>query len=311
MITFGPVPSRRLGRSLGINNIPPKVCSYNCVYCQVGRTTQQTIERKPFYDPHVTAQEVMKKLASARDKGERVDYLTFVPDGEPTLDANLGELISLLRPFDVKIAVITNASLVWRRDVRQDLSKADWVSVKIDAADEETWRRINRPHPSLSFDATRDGELAFAEHFHGVLTTETMLVKDVNDSLEHARALAGWFSRIRPTVAYVTIPTRPPTDKGVVPPGENRFNEVCRVLKGGGCPVVCLEEEEAGLFTSTGDVAQDLLAITAVHPMEEEAVRRFLDERHADWTVVESLMTEGEIVELHYRDKRFFRKLLP
>ncbi|MEJ2097833.1 MAG: radical SAM protein, partial [Deltaproteobacteria bacterium] len=118
MIAFGPVPSRRLGRSLGINNIPPKVCSYSCVYCQVGKTRRMKVDRSPFYDPQEIYRDVKKKIAKAQKKGESVDYLTFVPDGEPTLDVNLGNEIELLKSLGPKIGVITNGSLAWRKDVR-------------------------------------------------------------------------------------------------------------------------------------------------------------------------------------------------
>jgi wyosine [tRNA(Phe)-imidazoG37] synthetase (radical SAM superfamily) len=126
MIAFGPVPSRRLGRSLGINNIPPKVCTYSCVYCQVGKTTRMQVDRMPFYDPEAVCRDVRRQIADARRKGEAIDYLTFVPDGEPTLDVNLGNEIELLKSLGLKIAVITNGALAWRKDVRADLAKADW-----------------------------------------------------------------------------------------------------------------------------------------------------------------------------------------
>ena len=111
MLVFGPVPSRRLGRSLGINNIPPKACSYSCIYCQVGPTRAAEIIPRVFYAPQRIRREVEARLAQVRERGEAVDYLTFVPDGEPTLDVNLGETIGLLRPLDVPIAVISNASV--------------------------------------------------------------------------------------------------------------------------------------------------------------------------------------------------------
>jgi len=125
MIAFGPVPSRRLGRSLGVNNIPPKVCTYSCVYCQVGRTIRMQVERRVFYGPEEILQAARDKVERARESGEPIDYLTFVPDGEPTLDVNLGREIELLRSLGIKIAVITNASLIWREDVREALMKAD------------------------------------------------------------------------------------------------------------------------------------------------------------------------------------------
>ena len=129
MLTFGPVPSRRLGRSLGINNIPPKVCTYSCVYCQLGSTIKMRIKRQNFFKPSEIQKEIKKKIEKVHEVGENIDYLTFVPDGEPTLDINLSREIDLLKPLGIKIAVITNASLIWREDVRNELIKADWVSL--------------------------------------------------------------------------------------------------------------------------------------------------------------------------------------
>ena len=136
MFAFGPVPSRRLGRSLGINNIPPKTCSYSCVYCQLGRTSQLIANRQAFYKPKEIFKEVRRKVDEAISRNEKIDYLTFVPDGEPTLDINLGEEISLLRQIGIPIAVLTNASLLWREDVREDLLKADLVSLKVDSVNQ-------------------------------------------------------------------------------------------------------------------------------------------------------------------------------
>jgi len=114
MKVYGPVPSRRLGRSLGINNIPSKVCSYSCVYCQAGRTTRLRGERSPFFRPEELTEEVAERVERLRGRGENVDYLSFVPNGEPTLDVTLGRTIELLKPLGIRIAVITNASLLWR-----------------------------------------------------------------------------------------------------------------------------------------------------------------------------------------------------
>jgi len=126
MIAFGPVPSRRLGRSLGVNNIPDKVCSFACVYCQIGRTLRMELERRPFYEPELIFAEVKKKVKEARARGEEIDYITFVPDGEPTLDINLGREIDLLRGLGIPLAILTNSSLLWREDVREDLLKFDF-----------------------------------------------------------------------------------------------------------------------------------------------------------------------------------------
>ena len=176
MIAFGPVPSRRLGRSLGINNIPPKVCTYSCVYCQVGRTLKMQVERQAFYAPQEVTQAVRDGIERAGKASEPIDYLTFVPDGEPTLDVNLGREIALLRSLGVPVAVISNGTLIWRDDVRADLMAADWVSLKVDATREEVWRGIDRPHGHLRLSAILEGMLEFAQVYEGDLVTETMLV---------------------------------------------------------------------------------------------------------------------------------------
>ena len=161
--SYGPVPSRRLGKSLGINNIPAKVCTYSCVYCQVGRTTRMLNDRSTFFEPEDIFRDVQRRLTEAKEASERVDYLTFVPDGEPTLDMNLGPEIMLLRELKVPVGVITNSSLLWRDDVKEDLAKADWVSLKIDAVQEVAWRRINRPHKGILLPTVLDGDTGFCQ----------------------------------------------------------------------------------------------------------------------------------------------------
>lgn len=276
MLTFGPIPSRRLGRSLGINNIPPKFCTYSCVYCQVGRTLKMQVERQAFYEPKRLLKDVERKINEVRKAGESIDYLTFVPDGEPTLDINLGCEIDLLKTFGFKIAVLTNASLLWHDEVRNDLMKADWISLKVDAANEEVWRKVNRPHRSLRLSSILDGMLAFARIYHGELATETMLVKGLNGSPEHAEEIADFLAELKPDKAYISIPIRPPAERGVRPPDEEAINVFYQILNSRVKEVECLIGDEGNAFASTGDVAEDLLSITAVHPMREEAVREFL-----------------------------------
>jgi wyosine [tRNA(Phe)-imidazoG37] synthetase (radical SAM superfamily) len=283
MITFGPVPSRRLGRSLGINNIPPKVCTYACVYCQVGKTTRMQVDRAQFYDPEEIYMDVRKKVEKAQKKGESVDYLTFVPDGEPTLDANLGRTIELLKPLGFKIAVITNGSLIWREDVRADLAKADWVSFKIDSTIEKIWRRINRPQRMLKPEAIWAGLIEFADGYSGILVTETMLVKSLNDSAKSFRKIASFLNHLQPVKAYLAIPTRPPAKKWVIPPDEDVLNQAFQILNGKPFQVEYLIGYEGNAFAFTGDVQKDLLSITAVHPMRQDAVNEFLIRAGAEW----------------------------
>ena len=206
MIAFGPIPSRRLGRSLGMNHVPAKVCSYACVYCQAGRTTKMTIDRQAFYGPERVLQAVSEKIEQVNAAGEAIDYLSFVPDGEPTLDLDLGRMITALRPLGHKIAVISNSSLVWRGDVRDDLSLADWVSLKVDAIEETVWKRVSRPHPGLRLDAILSGIRAFGEAFKGTLVTETMLVRDTNDNLTHLEGLGAFLAGVKHGISHHTDP---------------------------------------------------------------------------------------------------------
>jgi len=308
---FGPVPSRRLGRSLGINNISPKACSYSCVYCQLGRTGRMEIERQRFYDPEEIAQEVERRVAELRERGEQVDYLTFVPDGEPTLDLNLGREIEPLKELGIPIAVITNASLLWREDVRRDLLKADWVSLKFDAVRESIWRRVNRPHGRLSLEKIQAGIHEFTGDFKGRLVTETMLVEGLNDGPEELERIAGSLAQIRPTRAYIAVPTRPPAESWVCPPDEEKINQAYHIFSERLEDVEYLIGYEGDAFASTGDIVQDLLSITAVHPLRREAVEELLQRADADWETVRRLIAEGELIELEYGGHKFYLRKLP
>jgi len=310
MFAFGPVPSRRLGRSLGVNNIPPKVCTYSCVYCQLGRTIKMQVERRAFYRPEEILMVVRDKVEKARKIGESVDYLTFVPDGEPTLDVNLGREIELLRPLGIKIAVITNASLIWRADVREALTKADWVSLKVDAAREEIWRRINRPHGSLQLTSILDGALEFAQAFKGDLATETMLVAGVNDRDDHIGEVAGFLAHLNPARAYLAIPTRPPAEGWVQAPGEQVINRAYQILSKSVDQVEYLIGYEGNAFAFTGNVEEDLLSITSVHPMRQDAVSEFLARAGADWSVVRKLVCKDRLIEIEYEGTRFYLRRL-
>lgn len=312
MIIFGPVPSRRLGRSLGINNIPAKVCSYSCVYCQLGRTIKTCIERRAFYDPEQIFKNVKERIGEAKAKDEKIDYLTFVPDGEPTLDVNLGREMELLKALNRPIAILTNASLLWRADVKEDLLKADLVSVKIDAVSEKNWRKINRPHKSLKIDEILNGIIEFSGEFKGKLITETMLIDglDYSDDLEKT---ADFLSKIRPHKAYIAVPTRPPAERWVKPADERVINRAFQLFsrKLGDDVVEYLIGYEGNAFAFTGNLEEDLLSITSVHPMREEGVEELLKKANASWGVVKNLLDKGKLVELEYEDHKYYMRKLP
>jgi wyosine [tRNA(Phe)-imidazoG37] synthetase (radical SAM superfamily) len=305
-IAFGPIPSRRLGRSLGINNIPPKVCSYGCVYCQVGPTTSREIERRRFSPPEVVVAAVTDHVARVRARGERIDYLTFAPDGEPTLDESLQAEIEGLRPLDIPIAVFTNGSLAWMPDVREALRAADWVSVKVDAVQEEIWRAVDRPHPRLELATILDGIRRLATGFPETLVGETMLVSDLNDGADSVAGVGRFFASAGISTVYILVPTRPPTFPWATPPSESVVVRAHRIMSELVPGVECVIGAEPDDFGATGEAAGDLLRIAAVHPMRRSSVEALLEKDGADWAVAEDLLRRGLLTETEYRGERFY-----
>jgi wyosine [tRNA(Phe)-imidazoG37] synthetase (radical SAM superfamily) len=312
-LAFGPVPSRRLGRSLGINNIPPKTCSYSCVYCQLGKTSNIIVDRQAFYKPADILREVRRKVDNATVRNERIDYLTFVSDGEPTLDINIGKEISILKKIGTPIAVITNASLLWRKDVKEDLLEADLVSLKVDAVSETLWRGINRPHKDLRLNLILEGMREFAENFEGTVFSETMLIDGADYEGEFKR-IAEFLRELKKLdKAYIAIPTRPPTEKRIKPAKEEGINAAFQVFseKLGADRVEYLIGYEGNAFAFSGNVEENLLSITAVHPMRKEAVEAFLKKDCANWRVIEKLLEENKLVELEYEGNKYYMRKLP
>ncbi len=306
MLTFGPVPSRRLGRSLGINNIPPKSCSYSCVYCQVGATKTTEIIPREFYTPEQIFLEVEKHLSLVQKKNEQVDYLTFVPDGEPGLDIHLSETIERLRPLGIPIAIISNASLIWRDEIRDTFAQADWVSLKVDAIDETLWQQVNRPCPSLDHQSILDGMLIFAKNFSGTLATESMFIQGLNDHDKAVNTLADFLGTLKPDRTYLSIPTRPPAEKNIHAPDEATLNRIFQIISQQVNHVELITDYEGNAFASTGNIADDLLAITSVHPMREEAVKALLTKSGANWEQVTQLINKGQLIQTEYNGRIFY-----
>ena len=306
-LVYGPVPSRRLGRSLGVNNIPPKVCSYSCVYCQLGRTEKTQVKRQIFYEPEGLANSVYGKVRQLREKNEPIDYIAFVPDGEPTLDANLGKEIDLLKKTGIKTAVITNSSIIQREDVREDLRKADWVCLKVDAVTADVWKRINRPYATLNINNILEGILGFAGTFKGELTTETMLIRNINDDISEINKIAGFLEELKPAKAYLSVPTRP-TAEQVKPASERSINAAFQTFSKKLKRVECITGYEGNAFSSTGNAREDLLSITAVHPMREDAVQELLNRSGKGRDTVQRLVSEGSLVEVKYHGKKFYAR---
>lgn len=306
MISFGPIPSRRLGKSLGINNIPSaKKCSYSCIYCQVGITRKLSVTRKNFFEPEVVFTEVQKHLASLKE-ADKPDYLTFVANGEPTLDIHLGKSIEKLKQFDIPIAVITNASLLIDPQVRNDLKLADWVSVKVDAANEDTWEAITRPFGSLNYKEHVEGLLQFSAEHKGKLVTETMLVQGVNDSTSILKQTAGLIAQLKPSVAYLSIPTRPPALAWVKPPDETVINEAWQIFSDEGLNTELILGFEGTDTGYTGNAMEDIINICTVHPIREDTMQELLRKNNADPTILTTLIHGKYIQQVSYGANTFY-----
>lgn len=218
---FGPIPSRRLGRSLGVNTIPLKTCNFSCTYCQLGETDQLVDERHDFFPPADIIAEISGAIQVHREKA---DFLTFAGEGEPTLCLSLGSLIRQAKKLsNIPVAVITNGSLLWREDVRSDLYPADLVMPSLDAVNPDVFRRLNRPGRDVPIELIIKGVQDFGATFEGRYWIEVMLVDGVNDGDEELKELAGALATAQPDRIVLNLPTRPPSDETVHLPGADRL----------------------------------------------------------------------------------------
>ncbi|MBN1761556.1 MAG: radical SAM protein [Methanomicrobia archaeon] len=314
-LVYGPVPSRRLGRSLGVNTIPFKTCNYSCVYCQLGRTTQMTNQRRDFFPPEEILNEITRVLEpepeTERTRNE-LDFVTFVGEGEPTLCKSLGWLIRKTKELaEIPIAVDTNGSLLNRADVRADLSQADVVMPSLDAGTAETFRKINRPFRGIAFEAVVDGMERFRREYDGELWVEVMLVKGLNDSEEELEALKSRLKHIAPDRIYINVPIRPPAEPWAVPPDHEAIALAHAMLSEVNV-IMDITAEEMGEFSIEGFTNPEdaILAIIRRHPMREEQVIETLKKFEAEAGAVHDsfmrLEKSGKIKKVEYRNKVFW-----
>jgi wyosine [tRNA(Phe)-imidazoG37] synthetase (radical SAM superfamily) len=263
---YGPVPSRRLGQSLGVDPIPFKTCNYNCVYCQLGRTTPLTNERKEY----VPCDEILAELrrAIAELEPTDVDYITIVGEGEPLLYSKLGRLICEAKEMtNLPLAVITNGSLMSVPEAREDLADADVVIPSLDAADQQTFRRINRPWPKLKIADIIDGMATFREESRAELWIEVMLIQDLNDTEEALHGLAWALDRIRPDQVHLNVPVRPPAEDWVHGSDEDGLIRALTILG----QVATVVSPDGGSLVLRTDVhpVEAVLEIIPRHPLRE------------------------------------------
>ncbi|KPL03193.1 MAG: hypothetical protein AMJ73_07610 [candidate division Zixibacteria bacterium SM1_73] len=211
---YGPVPSRRLGISLGVDIVPYKTCSYDCVYCQLGKTTNQTLKRESYVGPS----SLLDELKETIDLNSDIDSITFSGSGEPTLNKDIGQMIEKVKEFtQIPVAVLSNGSLLWDDKVREDLSLADLVVPSLDAVSEEIFQRVNRPIKGLEIGKVLDGIKALCKRFKGKIYLEIMLVKNINDSEEEIEKINRFVKNLRVDKIQLNTVIRPPGDPNAKP----------------------------------------------------------------------------------------------
>ncbi len=286
---------------MGVSPIPPKTCSYTCVYCQLGRTTHLQTARESFYPKENILAEIIK-----RGKNSAPDYVTFVGDGEPTLCKDLGWLIRQTKEqLQLPTAVITNGSLLFREDIRQDLKDADVVMPTLDAGNEKTFRAVNRSHRSITFDTMLQGLIDFRHEYSGQTWMEIMLVKDVNDSKEELLSIKSAVDAIEPERVYVVTPIRPPAEPWVEPPLPETIL-MAKVLISKAIPISKLESGQFGLQEFT-NAREAILETGSRHPLRREQAAE-IERSFGVSKVVDQMLRDRELVQTTYKGETF---LLP
>ncbi|HID51458.1 MAG TPA: radical SAM protein [Anaerolineae bacterium] len=270
---FGPVPSRRLGQSLGIDTIPLKTCNWNCVYCQLGRTIPLINERREYFPKEDILAET--KEALDQHKPGEIDWVTFVGSGEPTLHSGIGWLIREVKELtDLPIAVITNGSLLYLPEVRRELVIANAVMPTLDAGTAVLYRQINRPHPDITFECLVEGLIAFRQEYNGQLWVEVMLAQGLNDTEAALRDIAAVLQRVQPDQVHINLPTRPPAETWVRPSDEEGIMRARAIL---GDIAQVVHPAEGNFDLSGCETAVDaIIAIITRHPMRQEELERAL-----------------------------------
>jgi wyosine [tRNA(Phe)-imidazoG37] synthetase (radical SAM superfamily) len=226
---YGPVPSRRLGYSLGIDILPFKTCSFDCIYCQLGRTPRRAVRRAKYF----ASQDILAQIKKALASGRKIDYITFSGSGEPTLNRDIGKLIrEIKRMTKIPVAVLTNSSMLFRKSVRQALLAADLVVPSLDAAAAAAFRKVNRPDPSFRLANIIKGLGKFRREFRGQIWLEVMLVKGVNDSPADLQALKKAVAKIKPDRVQLNTVARPPAEKWALPLSRKELDDVRDQLGG-------------------------------------------------------------------------------
>lgn len=293
---YGPVPSRRMGLSLGVSPIPKKTCNYSCIYCQLGRTDKMTNTREDFFSLDDIKKEFKEYISNNND----FDVITIVGEGEPTLYKSLGELIDFLKSESNKpVALITNGSLLKNAKLQEELSNLDILLPSLDATTEEEFIKINRPYPKIKFEDVIGGLIEFSKFFKGQLWIELMLVRGFNDSNESIERFSEILDKIDYDRLFINTPIRPPSEDYANEPYKERLNYAVDKLKGTSINLLSSE----GFASKEKDDYEAILSIIKRHPMNQYEIKSFIKDRcHKDTDkVLEKLEENSEVEKISYK----------
>jgi wyosine [tRNA(Phe)-imidazoG37] synthetase (radical SAM superfamily) len=260
---YGPVPSRRLGRSLGIDLVPHKICTYDCIYCQIGITTDKTLVRKEYVPIKEVLQEVELFL---KEEFSPIDHLSLSGSGEPTLHSQTGLVIEGIKAItSIPIAVITNASLLYEKEVRQDLLHADVVLPSLDAVSPEIFKKINRPETGLSVEKVIEGLVEFRKSYKGQIWLEILFCKGVNDTPDELQKMKEVVERIQPDLIHLNTVVRPPSEKWAAPLNQNEMEEI-KAFFGEKASIISEFDRHPSVI-SERDIQEEILKILKRRPL--------------------------------------------
>lgn len=260
---YGPVPSRRLGRSLGIDLVPHKICTYNCIYCQIGKTTKKTLLRKEY----VPVKEVLEEVELfVKEEFSPIDHFSLSGSGEPTLHSKIRSVIEEIKTLSsIPVAVITNGSLLYEREVREDLLGADVVLPSLDAVSSEVFMRINRPHPEISAEKIIEGMVEFRKVYKGQIWLEVLFCKEVNDTPGELRRMKEVVERVQPDLIHLNTVVRPPSEDWVKPLSQKEMEEIQAFF---GEKATIISEFDRHLLPATeSNLAEETLRILRRRPL--------------------------------------------
>ncbi len=290
---YGPVPSRRLGRSLGIDLVPHKICTYDCIYCQIGKTTKRTLLRKEY----VPAREVLEEAKTfLLEESSSLDYLSLSGSGEPTLHSKIRSIIKGIKEITtIPVAVITNGSLLCEREVREDLLRADVVLPSLDAVSPEVFVKINRSHRRLSIGKIIEGMVEFRKIYKGKIWLEILFCKGVNDTSEELQKMKEVLEQIKPDLIHLNTVVRPPSEKRALPLSPDEMEQI-RAFFGKKASVIS-EFSHHPSYAMGRDIKEEILKILRRRPLSRSDLSKGMGIPQRELDRYVKLLVQGDKIQ--------------